>query len=106
MAETKAFPVPTVELIHEYKRNFDAQNHLAEAAIFLAVERFPMSDDVLEILIKVAVINSLYSTHVHALPAVASHIQGLQIDTALSQGDAALVDRIARVDVQGKVTRY
>jgi hypothetical protein len=55
--------------------------------------------------VKVAVLNSLYSTNIFALYPVAAHIHHLQIDNALAQQSLTVVDAIARIDLNGKRRR-
>ncbi len=71
--------------------------------IFSSHPKNRMFDDVL---LKVALLNTLYNTRLLAVVAMAEHIRTLRIDGALTTGDPALVDQIACLTIRGKQRRH
>ncbi|MBI2681652.1 MAG: hypothetical protein HYX26_00265 [Acidobacteriales bacterium] len=103
----KKLPIPTIELIHSAVSSFksDPNAGLTDRAIQLLVTQFPSNTSVDAILLKVTAINSLYSTNMYAVVAMAEHIAGLGIDTDLRVGSHDVVERIATVWIGGKKRR-
>ncbi|NJN84464.1 MAG: hypothetical protein HC802_20745 [Caldilineaceae bacterium] len=50
-------------------------------------------------------LNALYKTNIYAIRAVAQHIRALQVDESLAAQDLAIVEKIARVEFNGKRRR-
>ncbi|MHB8831217.1 MAG: hypothetical protein ACYC44_03840 [Patescibacteria group bacterium] len=88
---------PTNELVNEYidKFNNDERDYLADQAIINLFEKFPENKKLEDILLKISVINDLYSTNIFGTFIMAKHIQRLQIDNALLAGDPTIVNKIA-----------
>ena len=59
-----------------------------------------------EVLLKVALLNTLYNTRLLAVVAMADHIYALRPDGSLTAGDPALVDQIACLTVGAKQRRH
>ena len=100
----------TPDLVNHYVRTFDAGNaegrpDLTVKAVARLVEAFPHNHNLEHVLLKVAAINSLYSTKIYALPPVAENIVRLQIDAELERGELDLVNKIAIVKVGAKTRR-
>ncbi|MDO4959060.1 MAG: hypothetical protein Q4E68_07395 [Prevotellaceae bacterium] len=57
----------------------------------------PKNNDLSDILIKCSVLNEFYSTNVYYINDLAKHIENLNIDTRLMNGDITLVNEIAKV---------
>lgn len=98
---------PTTSVIESYVRQFDttAGYAIADNAVSRLFQTFRQNQRLEEVLLKVAVLNSLYNTSIYALQAVAEHILELQIDTKLASGSLALIDEIAKVKIGNKVRR-
>jgi hypothetical protein len=91
-------PAPTVELVEAECRKFDsdASTKLGEEAIAQLREQFPRNTEVSHVLLKILVLNKVYSTRIDDMEVwpLARHIAGLGIDSLMDQGDAAAVIRI------------
>lgn len=89
---------PTNSLVAEYieKFNNDERYYLADQAIVSLFEKFPENNRLEDILLKISVINDLYSTNIFATFLLAKHIQLLSIDAAFQAGDLGIVDEISR----------
>lgn len=107
MSHQKPLAIPSSVLIRKYATQFEQSPDTAasDQAISKAFHTFPHNDRLEEVLIKVAVLNSLYSTNIFALTKVATHIYQLQIDNALAQHSLAVVDVIACIELNGKRRR-
>lgn len=66
---------------------------------------YPRNDLLSTVLLKVAALNSLYSTNIYAVFDVARHIRQLNIDSQLQQNDLSLIDKIAVVTIGEKTRR-
>ena len=73
-----------------------------EAMIKICQETFPKNDNLEEVLLKCATINTFSSTNVFDLLSVANHIVDLQIDERLAYKDLSLVNDIAKIEIGGK----
>jgi len=65
----------------------------------LFYQTYPDNKDIDDVLVKVSVLNDFYSTNIFSPFKVAKHIIDLDIDERLAAGDVALVNEIARVDM-------
>lgn len=74
----------------------------AERAVQLVFEQWPTNTDSDQVLVKVVVLNRLYSTNIYEPYTVASHITKLGIDDRLATGDATLVADVADVSFRTK----
>jgi hypothetical protein len=99
--------IPSPILISKYIAKFERLPAVAasDQAVSKAFQVFPRNERLEEVLLKVSVLNSLYSTNIFALYKVAAHIQGLQIDSKLAQQSLSVVEEIAQVDINGKARR-
>ena len=88
---------PTNELIDEYiaKFNSDERYYRADQAIINLFDAFPENKHLEHILLKISVINNLYSTNILGTFNMAKHIQRLDIDSDLKNGDPNLVNKIS-----------
>lgn len=88
---------PTPEFIKQYlnKFNADEKNISVENPLKTLLNRFPENKKIDEIKLKIESINSLYSTNIYGTLNVAKHIQGLNIDDALINGDISIIPKIA-----------
>lgn len=88
---------PTNKFVNTYidKFNNDERYYLADKAIISLFEAFPENKKLEHILLKISVINDLYSTNILGTFNMARHIQQLDIDSRLKQGDPLLVNEIS-----------
>lgn len=88
---------PTNQLLDKYidKFNNDERYFLADKAIVSLFDAFPENKSLEHILLKISVINDLYSTNILGTFNMARHIQRLDIDSRLKQGDPLLVNEIS-----------
>ncbi len=93
----KELHTPTNELVDEYIELFykEKRYYLADNAIINLFEKFPENKNFEDILLKISVINDLYSTNIFGTFIMAEHIQRLQIDDALRSADPNVVNQIA-----------
>lgn len=107
MSNQKPLAIPSPALISTYITQFeqDPATAASDQAVSKAFRSFPRNGRLEEILLKVAVLNSLYSTNIFALTKVAIHIYQLQIDNALAQHSLTVVDAIACIEFNGKRRR-
>lgn len=80
-------PTPTVELVENECIAFDGENWLAEEALGQLRAQFPRNTDIRHVLLKVLVLNKLYSTMIRDIDVetMAKHIVGLANDHSLDQ---------------------
>ena len=88
---------PTDNLISTYVQKFnqDDRYYPADQAITKLFQAFPANVHLEDILLKISVLNDLYSTNILGTFAMAKHIQKLKVDYALNNGDPYVVNRIA-----------
>ncbi|MDZ7741062.1 MAG: hypothetical protein U5Q03_04750 [Bacteroidota bacterium] len=88
---------PTNELVEHYidKFNNDERYSLADQAIINLFQKFPKNRKIEDILLKISVINDLYSTNIFGTFILAKHILQLNIDNALETADPSVVNKIA-----------
>lgn len=88
---------PTEKLVEKYldKFNQDSRYSPADKAILKLFEAFPGNSKIEDILLKISVINDLYSTNIFGTFKMAQHIQKLNIDAMLSLGNPSAVRLIA-----------
>ena len=67
---------------------------------------YPKNDDIDDILIKVSALNDFYSTNIFSVFPVAKHILSLSIDEAIKNADESIVNKIALVNMNGKVINF
>lgn len=98
MTKTRSpLPQPTPALVRAHLAAFDAQGTVTELALQKLLTTFPASADVSEVLLKVIVINRIYSTSIFAVQPVAEMVAAAGIDGLLAAGDPEAVERIRRV---------
>jgi hypothetical protein len=100
--------MPTPETVKAACARFDHDNQAAEHALTELFQQYPHNRDLRHVLLKVVAVNSLYHTCIYALDTVARHIHAHaeELDTALAAGSPHIVDKIAKVKVQGKVHNF
>ena len=88
---------PKDELVKKYVSKFkaDKRYYLADQAIFNLIKKFPDNKRFEDILLKVVVINRLYSTGIYNVNKMAEHIKNLNIDKAISRGDLDAIEKIS-----------
>jgi hypothetical protein len=88
---------PTNVLIDGYieKFNNDERYYPADQAITKLFQTFPANVHLEDILLKISVLNDLYSTNILGTFAMAKHIQKLGIDISLDDGDPHIVNKIS-----------
>ena len=88
---------PTDELIEKYIEIFNNDDRYfpADQAIIKLFIAFPENKILEDILLKISVINDLYSTNIFGTFKMAKHIQKLKIDNGLKIGDPLIVNKIS-----------
>jgi len=62
---------------------------------------YPLNVDLDDVLIKVCALNDFYSTNIYSPFAVAKHIVALKIDGPIMRGDLTVVNKIAKIEMNG-----
>ncbi len=88
---------PTNELLDKYIDQFnnDERYSLVDQAIINLFASFPENKKIEDIILKISVVNDLYSTNILGTFKMAKHIQQLQIDQDLKNGSPTVVNKIA-----------
>jgi hypothetical protein len=97
-----AVTTPTDELVKAACEEFDQDNSVVEQALSDLFTEYPCNDHLSHVLLKVVALNRLYSTQIFAVLDLAQHIRALEIDRDLALGSPEIVDRIARITINGK----
>jgi len=99
---------PTPSLIKKYNKRFedDERYFLADQAIIKLFSKFSENKDIKDILLKISVINDLYSTNIFATFEMAKHILRLKVDAAIKNGDPEIVNKIARITISNKKKNF
>jgi hypothetical protein len=97
--------LPTPDLVREACKKFDDENGLIEDAVGDTFKLYPTNEIPKEVLVKVVVLNRLYSTQIFAVVDVALNIckRAAEIDSFLRAGSPEAARLIADVEVQGRV---
>lgn len=103
-------PTPTAaEIIKDTRKERTSLNHYAaqEQAVNRVFRDYPENGCLVEILIKVCVLNDFYSTNILSAFKMAQHIFDLKIDGRLAAKDLTVVNDIALLDVgNGKIRNF
>ena len=88
---------PTNELIDKYISIFrqNERYSTADNAIIRLFKAFPKNDNVEDVLLKISVINDMYSTNILGTFKMAKHILKQDIDNGLVKGEPEIVHKIA-----------
>ncbi len=97
-------PVPTPDYVRRRLAEFDASPRYygAERTLQLAFGQWPRNDDYDHVLIKVILLNRLYSTNIFDVFTVAQHIVNQRIDDRLAAHDQSVVTAIAKVPFRAR----
>ncbi len=96
-------PKPTVALVRKFGNEFDHDPNTAliEQALATLMSQFSRNEDIREVLLKVTMINALYSTNIYAVLALAEHIAQHNIDYLVASGDPDAVEIVAKIRFKG-----
>jgi hypothetical protein len=99
--------LPTSELVSEACEQFDREDQTVEDALTELYGQYCLNITESHALLKVIALNCLYFTNIRSIAAlreVANHIcrNGDEIDAGLHEGLPTIVDKIARVTLNGK----
>lgn len=95
-------PSPSIEEVEYWLHAWDELEDYSaqeDAIDKLFYGEFKSNDNLQNILIKCSVLNDFYSTNIFKIYPVAKHILSLNIDERLKEGDATLVNDIAKVNL-------
>ena len=95
---------PTPDYITRRIAEFDGDLKYSgsERAVELVFSQWPLNNNYQEVLVKVVVLNQLYSTNIYNPDSVAQRILEICIDDRLLEGDDDLVQQIAYVRFKSK----
>ena len=99
-------PQPNRSIVNSYLRRWKTlENYkLQEQSLNLLFHSYcPNNNQLEQILLKVSALNDFYSTNIFDTYTVAKHILKCNIDKDLSAGNEALVNKIAKVDINGDI---
>lgn len=101
-------PEPSVELVEHYLKKWNELEDYSsqEEAVNRVFRDYASNKELENILIKCSILNDFYSTNIFKIYPVAKHIQSLNIDTRLKDGDPTLVDEIAKITIGGKTKNF
>ena len=99
---------PTSDLLRRYIEQFekDERYYVGDQAIIRLFKLLPSNKDLEDVLLKLSVVNDLYSTNIFATFKMAKHIQSLGVDGELANHSPEVVNRIADVTISGKSYRF
>jgi len=88
---------PTIELVDKYVNIFNISDRYfpADQAIENLFSAFPENKRIEDILLKISVLNDLYSTNILGTYKMARHVLSLNIDQDLKDGNPLIVNKIA-----------
>ncbi len=88
---------PNKELVETYltKFNNDLRYNSGDKAIIKLFDKFPTNTNIEDIILKISVINDLYSTNIFGTFKLAEHILRIEIDKDLKTNNPNLVHKIA-----------
>ena len=105
----KNSPIPPApDAIRQYIGLF-AENSYAvttEKVVTKLIAAYPKNTILEDVLLKVTVINRLYSTNVFAVYPMAEHIVELNIDPSLEKAEPEIVNRIAELHMGNKTRHF
>jgi hypothetical protein len=92
---------PTPELVDAAREKFDKEDEAVEQGLKELFAQFPSNTKLAHVLIKVAALNTLYSTNIFAVRKVALAIcaKGQEIDDMIAKAIPEVVEMVARVNV-------
>lgn len=95
---------PTCDLVQRYVRQFENSERyfVGDHAIIKLFQWIPHNQNLDDILLKVSVVNDLYSTRIYGTFDMAKHIRDLDIDPELAKHSPDVVNRVADFQVGGK----
>src|SRR5436309_368273 len=98
-----SFKTPSADYVRKKlsKRGDDSRYFGADPAVRLVFQQWPKNVDEQHVLVKVVVLDRLYSTKVFRIYDVRNHIVSLNIDERLAKGDEGLVNDIADTRFEG-----
>lgn len=90
-----------VQTIRQYINRFMENERYSQAdrAITSLVQTYPSNIDFTSVLLKVTVINKLYSTNIMSTFDVARHIVSLNIEANILDGDMHVINLIRRINI-------
>ncbi|MFH0936889.1 MAG: hypothetical protein V1808_01190 [Candidatus Daviesbacteria bacterium] len=104
MAKKMEIKRPSQKEVEYYLKLWDSlENYtLQESSLKkLFTKTYPFNKDLDDVLIKVCALNDFYSTNIFSPFTVAKHIVKLGIDKNLVQNDLTIVNKIAKVEMNG-----
>lgn len=102
-------PRPSIAQVKNYLQEWNglaAYSQQEKALDKLFRDFCPMNEDIEDILLKCATLNDFYSTNIFSVFSVAVHIQELDIDNRLSEGDFSLIDELQTVNIKDKEHKF
>jgi len=97
-------PTPSQKEVKKYLKLWDSLENYTSQEISLKklfTKTYPLNNDLDDVLIKVCSLNDFYSTNIFSPFDVARHIVAMNIDEYISRDDLKIVNRIAKVRMNG-----
>jgi hypothetical protein len=93
----KDLPKPDKETVEKYLALFQKADKARDydKVISNVIQSFPLNDNLESVILKISVINDLYSTNIFSVYELAKHIITQNFDEAIREKDYGIVNRIA-----------
>lgn len=106
---TKNIKRPSTDEVERYLNKWNSlENYVLQEnaldKLFFGI--CPNNTDISDILLKCSTLNDFYSTNIFSVFSVAKHIQSLNIDKRLKDGDLSLINEIALVKIGDKTKNF
>jgi hypothetical protein len=100
-------PTPNTELVRRECQEFDADpvTGLADRMLVRVFQKFPANSHPEHVLLKVVVLNRLYSTSIYDVTGMTAHIVASAIDRDLNQQAIDAVTKISKATLGGQLRR-
>lgn len=91
--------------LHKWERD-ETYQYKEHSLGLLFKELCPANNLLAHVLLKVSVLNDLYSTNIYDTYTVAKHIWKMNMEHRLKSGDGSLVNELAMVTIKGKTRNF
>jgi hypothetical protein len=102
-------PKPSKKEVTKYLKRWDKLDRsvaLESSLKKLFTKTYPKNTNLNNVLIKVSALNDFYYTNIYSTYDVAKHIIELNIDKELKENDVEIVNKIANVNIKGKIHHF
>ncbi|WCL50818.1 hypothetical protein [Leptospira sp. GIMC2001] len=99
---------PTAQNVRSLNDSFYkiTKNKIPSDTVSLFFSKFQLNTEIEPILMKVTLLNKLYSTNILDVYSVAIHIKELKVDNDLNNGNLQLIDKIKKIKIKEKCFNF